>query len=43
VKHVAEVTARHFDEIILDDFFFNNTKRDSDIAAKGGAVGARSA
>jgi hypothetical protein len=37
VKHVAEVTARHFDEIILDDFFFNNTKRDSDIAAKGNA------
>jgi len=35
VKHVAEVTARHFDEIMLDDFFFNNTKRDSDIAAKG--------
>ena len=37
VKNVAEVTARHFDEIILDDFFFNNTKRDSDIAAKGNA------
>ena len=35
VKHISEVTARHFDEIILDDFFFNNTKRDSDIAAKG--------
>ena len=35
VKHVAEETARHFDEIILDDFFFNNTKRDSDIAGKG--------
>lgn len=35
VKHIAEVTARHFDEIILDDFFFNNTKRDSDISAKG--------
>ncbi len=35
VKHVAEVTARHFDEIILDDFFFSNTKRDSDIAVKG--------
>ncbi|HEX4004861.1 MAG TPA: hypothetical protein VHX60_01675 [Acidobacteriaceae bacterium] len=35
VKHVAEVTARHFDEIILDDFFFNNTKDPSDIAAKG--------
>jgi hypothetical protein len=37
VKHVSEVTARHFDEIILDDFFFNNTKRDSDIDAKGDA------
>ena len=37
VKHISEVTARHFDEIILDDFFFNNTKRDSDIAAKGNA------
>jgi hypothetical protein len=37
VKHVSEVTARHFDEIMLDDFFFNNTKRDSDIAAKGNA------
>ena len=35
VKQVAEFTARHFDEIMLDDFFFNNTKRDSDIAAKG--------
>ncbi len=35
VKNVAEVTARHFDEIMLDDFFFNNTKWDSDVAAKG--------
>ncbi len=35
VKHVAELTARHFNEIILDDFFFNNTKHASDIAAKG--------
>ena len=35
VKHIAELTARHFDEIILDDFFFSNTKYDSDIAAKG--------
>jgi hypothetical protein len=35
VKHVAEFTARHFDEIILDDFFFANTKTPSDIAAKG--------
>lgn len=35
VKHVAELTARHFNEIILDDFFFNNTKEASDIATKG--------
>jgi hypothetical protein len=35
VKSVAERAARHFDEFILDDFFFNNTKLDSDIAAKG--------
>jgi len=27
--------ARHFDEIILDDYFFVTTKNDSDIAAKG--------
>jgi hypothetical protein len=37
VKYISEVTARHFDEVILDDFFFNNTKRDTDIAAKGNA------
>jgi hypothetical protein len=35
VKQISEMTARHFDEIILDDFFFNMTKTDSDIAAKG--------
>jgi hypothetical protein len=35
VQQVSEVTARHFDEIILDDFFFVTTKYDSDIAAKG--------
>ena len=35
VKHVAELTAKLFDEIILDDFFFANTKKPSDIAAKG--------
>jgi hypothetical protein len=35
VKEVAERAARHFDEFILDDFFFVNTKTDSDIAAKG--------
>ena len=34
VKHISELTARHFDEIILDDFFFNNTKDPSDIAAR---------
>lgn len=35
VKNISAMTARHFDEIILDDFFFVTTKRDSDIAAKG--------
>jgi len=35
VKALAQKTARHFNEIILDDFYFNNTKYDSDIAAKG--------
>jgi hypothetical protein len=35
VKAMTEFTARHFDEIILDDFFFSNTRTDSDIAAKG--------
>jgi len=35
VKHVAEMTAKNFDEVILDDFFFANTKTPSDIAAKG--------
>ncbi|HEV2399485.1 MAG TPA: hypothetical protein VGS27_21255 [Candidatus Sulfotelmatobacter sp.] len=35
VKHVSEMTAKLFDEVILDDFFFANTKRPSDIAAKG--------
>jgi hypothetical protein len=35
VKRVSELTARHFDEIILDDFFFVTTKYASDIAAKG--------
>jgi hypothetical protein len=35
VKKVSEFTARHFDDVILDDFFFANTKTASDIAAKG--------
>ena len=35
VKKSSEMAARHFDEFILDDFFFVNSKTDSDIAAKG--------
>jgi len=35
VKEIAELTARHFDEFILDDFFFTNCKCDLCIAAKG--------
>ena len=35
VKGIMEMTARHFDEVILDDFFFVTTKDPSDIAAKG--------
>ena len=35
VKSAVELAARHFDEIIQDDFFFVTTKTDSDIASKG--------
>lgn len=35
-KAAVEKAARHFDEIILDDFFFFSTRSDADIAAKGG-------
>jgi hypothetical protein len=35
VKKISELTARHFDEIILDDFFFHMSKSDADIAARG--------
>lgn len=35
VKSVIEHTARHFDEIIFDDFFFTTCKSDVEIAAKG--------
>jgi hypothetical protein len=35
VRRVSALTARHFHQIILDDFFFNNTKTATDIAAKG--------
>jgi hypothetical protein len=37
VKEVVEYTARLFDEVILDDFFFTNCKCTSCIAAKGDA------
>jgi len=35
VQRLSALTARHFDEFILDDLFFFNTKSDTDIAAKG--------
>ena len=35
VKEIAEYTAKLFDEIILDDFFFTNCKCESCIRAKG--------
>ena len=35
VKKMSAFTAQHFDDVILDDFFFANTKAASDIAAKG--------
>jgi hypothetical protein len=35
IQKATELAARHFDEIIQDDFFFVTTKYDSDIAAKG--------
>ncbi len=35
VRSVAEVAARHFDEVILDDWFFTASKTAADIAAKG--------
>lgn len=35
VQHIAEYTARNFDEFILDDFFFTNCKCDNCIEAKG--------
>ena len=35
LKEVVEFTARNFDEIILDDFFFTDCRTDSEIQAKG--------
>ncbi|HUC85406.1 MAG TPA: hypothetical protein VL970_09460 [Candidatus Acidoferrales bacterium] len=34
-KRAAEMAARHFDEILLDDYFFFDRKTDYDIKAKG--------
>jgi hypothetical protein len=34
-ERAVRLIARHFDEVILDDFFFYTTKSDADIAAKG--------
>ncbi len=35
VQEIAELAARHFDEVILDDFFFTSTKSEYDIKARG--------
>lgn len=35
VKHVAEETARHFDDIVLDDFFFTSCNSEEEIRARG--------
>ena len=35
VQQIAEHTAKHFDEFILDDFFFTSCKSDIEIKAKG--------
>ncbi len=35
LKRIVEMTARHFDELILDDFFFTNCKCENCIKAKG--------
>ena len=35
VQQIAEHTARHFDEFILDDFFFTSTKSEYDVKARG--------
>jgi hypothetical protein len=36
LKEVVTYTARHFDEVLLDDFFFTNCKCESCIQAKAG-------
>jgi len=34
-ERAVRLIARHFDEVVLDDFFFYNSKSEADIAAKG--------
>lgn len=34
-RHISELTARHFDEILLDDYFSTNSTTQADVAAKG--------
>jgi len=35
IQEIAEHTAKHFDDFILDDFFFTSCKSDIEIKAKG--------
>jgi len=35
VQQIAEHTAKHFDEFLLDDFFFTSCKSEAEIKAKG--------
>lgn len=35
VWKIAEHTARHFDEVLMDDFFFTSSKKDVEIKSKG--------
>ena len=40
-RRMSALTARHFNEFILDDLYFFNTKSDADIAAKGARTWAQ--
>lgn len=35
IKRIAELTAKYFDEIVLDDYYFTNCKCEDCVAAKG--------
>src|SRR4029078_7923526 len=35
VQQISEHTAKHFDEFILDNFFFTSTKSEFDVKARG--------